>query len=152
MLSTITWNNPNGGSWSNTSNWSTSALPGPDDDVVIPALNNGAVVTHSDGGDTVNSINANGSVTVSGGNLNVTGDMTDAGALNLTGGMLTVHGSLLASSSVAISNATLAGATFSSVNTVSFINSSLVGVTVSTGTNIVSTLAFGVTNDLYSVT
>jgi hypothetical protein len=45
MLSTATWINPNGGDWSDKSNWSAEQLPGTYDDVVINVLNPGSVVT-----------------------------------------------------------------------------------------------------------
>ena len=42
MLATVTWMNPAGGDWDTPSNWSTFALPGPGDDVVVNTLNAGA--------------------------------------------------------------------------------------------------------------
>ncbi len=65
---TINWINLAGGNWATASNWSSSpALPGPGDDVVIPALNSGASVTHSTGTDTVNSVTASAAHYVVGG-------------------------------------------------------------------------------------
>jgi RHS repeat-associated protein len=37
MLSPVTWTDPNGGDWDEPSSWSTGQIPGPSDDVVIPA-------------------------------------------------------------------------------------------------------------------
>jgi hypothetical protein len=45
MLSTVTWINPNGADWNDASNWSTNQIPGPSDDVVIPALSSGDAVS-----------------------------------------------------------------------------------------------------------
>jgi hypothetical protein len=47
LLATVTWTNPAGGDWDTTGNWSTGALPGSADDVVIGTLNSGAGVTHA---------------------------------------------------------------------------------------------------------
>src|SRR5947209_3088691 len=40
------WINPAGGAWETASNWSTGALPGPADDVVISGLSAGATISH----------------------------------------------------------------------------------------------------------
>ncbi|HZV32985.1 MAG TPA: hypothetical protein VFB72_00280, partial [Verrucomicrobiae bacterium] len=54
LPTTVTWVGGTG-DWSVSSNWSTGALPGANDDVVIPA-GPAITVTHSTGSDTVNSI------------------------------------------------------------------------------------------------
>ena len=46
LLATVSWINPAGGDWSTASNWSTGALSGSGDDVVINSLNSGASLTH----------------------------------------------------------------------------------------------------------
>jgi hypothetical protein len=60
--------------------------PAPGDDVVIPT--SGAVVTHSTGTDTVNSITASAPFTLSGGTLTVAGNFSDSSAVTLSGGTL----------------------------------------------------------------
>ena len=66
---TVNWVGQSG-DWSVAANWSTGALPGPSDDVVIPA---GAsiIVTHSTGSDSVNSVVSYQPFTLSGGSLSV---------------------------------------------------------------------------------
>ncbi len=50
---------PAGGDWGVAGNWSSDKLPGPQDDVVINALNPGAIVTHSQNvTDTIHSLTA----------------------------------------------------------------------------------------------
>src|SRR5262252_913490 len=45
LPSVVNWINPGGGDWNTASNWSTGALPGASDDVVINHA--GITVTHS---------------------------------------------------------------------------------------------------------
>src|SRR4051794_7262549 len=45
LLATVTWMNPGGGDWDTSANWSTGALPGPSDDVIIDQ--SGITVIHS---------------------------------------------------------------------------------------------------------
>src|SRR3954463_16437049 len=65
------WTTPAGGDWSNPANWNQGHVPLSSEDVVIPSLNTGAVVTHSTGTDTINNLTVGGSLTLTGGSLTV---------------------------------------------------------------------------------
>jgi hypothetical protein len=58
--STVRWTNADGGVWSNPANWSTGAVPGPDDDVVIDMPADVYATTTT----AVNSITSQGNVIV----------------------------------------------------------------------------------------
>jgi hypothetical protein len=103
LLSTVTWVGPaTGGDWDTAANWSTNALPGSGDDVVIPA--NISITHTANNPDIVNSLSTNGgdAINVSGGSLainattNVTGNLTlsgsfqQLGAVNITSGTLDI--------------------------------------------------------------
>ncbi len=122
MLSTVTWINPAGGDWSTPGDWSSQALPGPNDDVVINDLNPGASVTHSQNvTDTIHSLTAAAPITLSEGELNLSGGTSTAGALSdtspfsLAGGILSLAdvqaGTVLTASSAAgtLNQVTLGG-------------------------------------------
>ena len=108
---TVTWVGPSG-DWSATANWSTGSLPGPSDEVVIPA---GAsiTVTHSTGTDAVNSIVCNQPFNLSGGSLSVANTFQIDTNLDLTGGKLleatvvTTNGGSLVVSSGTLDGVTL---------------------------------------------
>lgn len=87
----VSWTNPNGGDWDTAGNWSSGQVPGSQDDVTIPVLTAGAVVTHSRANsDSVNSITSSAPITLSAGTLAVTGNLqVSAGAaFTLQGGTL----------------------------------------------------------------
>ncbi len=110
---TVTWINPAGGDWDTPANWSTGAVPGAGDDVVINALNAGAGVTHSQRTtDTVNSITAAAPISISGfGTLSVTGSFSDSSAISLANGTL-ANATIAAGTSITVtSNSTLSGVT-----------------------------------------
>jgi RHS repeat-associated protein len=97
LLAPVTWTNPAGGDWSTPSDWSSKALPGPNDDVVINDLNPGASVTHSQNvTDTIHSLTAAAPITLSEGELNLSGGTSTPGALSdtspfsLAGGILSL--------------------------------------------------------------
>src|SRR5579884_3602341 len=73
LPSTVTWVASGGGDWGTAANWSPG-LPGPADDVVIPALS-GATITHSTGTDTVHSITSGSTIALTGGTLTVNGNL-----------------------------------------------------------------------------
>ncbi len=88
-LLTVTWTNLAGGDWDTKANWSSGAVPGSSDDVTIPALNAGAIVTHSQNTtDAVNSISAAAPITLSAGTLNVAAAFSDSSRITLAGGAL----------------------------------------------------------------
>ncbi len=75
----VSWTNLAGGDWDTASNWSGNAVPGAGDDVTIFYLNNGATITHNQATtDTVKSITATVSITITAGTLDVTGELNDA--------------------------------------------------------------------------
>ncbi len=89
LLSQVSWINAGGGDWDTPGNWSSRAVPGAGDDVVINSLNAGAVVTHSlNNTDTVSSITAAAPITLSGGTLSVAGAFSDSSTVSLSGGTL----------------------------------------------------------------
>ncbi len=87
LLLAVTWINPSGGDWDTPANWSTDALPGPGDDVMINTA--GITITHTANVvDTVKSLTNDAGVTLSGGSLIVSGQVQGAGSLTLAGGTL----------------------------------------------------------------
>ncbi len=109
LLSTVNWVNSAGGDWDTPGNWSTNALPGPTDSVVIdiPGQNN-FVVSHSvDSADAVLSVTSNDAINLTRGSLSLATDstLTNATATDVLsvggggftgagGGLLTVNGTL----------------------------------------------------------
>src|SRR5262245_35048753 len=89
LLATITWTNAAGGDWDTPGNWSTGALPGSADDVVIGTLNSGAGVTHAQNTTAaVRSVSASSPITLSQGTLQISGALSDSSPITLTGGTL----------------------------------------------------------------
>jgi hypothetical protein len=93
LPSAVFWTNSAGGSWSTPSNWSTGALPGPNDDVFIE-VGGSAVITHSSGNDSIRSLTSSNALTVSGGTLNLNTTSYIFNTLLLSGGTLTGRGDL----------------------------------------------------------
>ena len=93
LLATVQWINPAGGSWDVASNWSTDAVPGPADDVVINVSGASPTVTIGSNVESVHSITAADPLTISGGGLTVAANSTISGGLTMTGGSLTASGS-----------------------------------------------------------
>jgi hypothetical protein len=70
LLSTVSWINPSGGDWDTPSNWSSNAVPGANDAVVINLP--GAIVTHSANiADSVYSLTSQDALVLSGGSLSL---------------------------------------------------------------------------------
>src|SRR5437016_2996332 len=92
LLSSVTWVNPASGLWNVPGNWSTGALPGAADDVVISPANPNITITHSSGSDTIHSL-------------------TSSALVNLTGGTLTVSTTAQVTNTFTLSGGTLANAT-----------------------------------------
>jgi hypothetical protein len=96
LLSTVSWINPSGGDWDTPSNWSTGALPGPSDDVVIDTA--GITVTHSSSAaDSVSSLTiSSGDTTldISNGSLALATTSSVAGTVSLEGATLSTAGGL----------------------------------------------------------
>ncbi len=75
------------GDWDTATYWSTGALPGPNDDVVIGS-GPGITVTHSTGADSVNSILSQQAFVLSGGSLAVSTTFEASNTFTLSGGTL----------------------------------------------------------------
>ena len=89
LLATVQWINPAGGSWDVAGNWSTDAVPGPGDDVVINVSAATPTVTISSNVESVNSITADDPLVISGGGLTVAAPSEINGSFTLSGGTLT---------------------------------------------------------------
>jgi hypothetical protein len=114
---TYNWTNTAGGDWSNPANWDRGQLPGPYDNAVINVAGN-AVITHSQGNDTI-------------------ADLTSANPIQLTGGVLAVTGTVQVNNTFSLAGGTLRGATVLAGNggqgiTLSTTGGTLDGVTVDT--------------------
>src|ERR1017187_5075891 len=83
---TVTWVGGSG-DWNTATNWSTGLLPGTNDNVVIGA---GAsiTVTHSSGTHTVNSVQSQQAVVLSGGSLTASNSVQVNNTFTLAGGTL----------------------------------------------------------------
>ena len=84
---TVNWINSAGGARNLGSNWSTGNVPGPGDAAVINLAGNVTII-HSTGTDTIQSLQSNQAIVLSGGTLNVTGTLDDSISFTLTGGTL----------------------------------------------------------------
>ena len=133
---TIRFDNSAGtGLWQTATNWDTNVLPGPADDVCIPA---GSNVTLSSGTQSINTLfvesgatlsisagslslaaasQVDGGLTLSGGILTGAGSLTTNGALAWTGGQMTGTGATTANAGIAFS-----GASVKDINTGRVIN------------------------------
>jgi hypothetical protein len=94
LPSTVTWINPAGGDWDTPGNWSTGAVPGPNDDVVIDlAGQNNFTVTHSANvADSVNSLTSQDALVLFGGSLSLAATSTVNNTLTVSGATLTGAG------------------------------------------------------------
>jgi hypothetical protein len=92
--------------WSDANNWNTNVLPGAGDNVYI-SLSGGNTILYSSGNYSIASLNtsANNSLSITGGNLGISGAATLAGNVSLAGGTLTLSGLS------ALTNLTLASGT-----------------------------------------
>ena len=103
------------GDWNTVANWSTGALPGPNDDVVISPASSSITVTHSSGTHTVKTL-------------------TSQRAFQLTGGLLTVSNTVQVNNTFTLAGGVLVNATvLAATNGASFIvngSGTLDGVTV----------------------
>ncbi len=83
---TVSWVGGSG-DWTNAANWSTGALPGTNDDVVI-SVSSAITVTHSAGTHTVKSVKSQEAFVLSGGALKVTTTFLASNTVTLYGGSL----------------------------------------------------------------
>src|SRR5262249_29349500 len=105
---TVTWINPGGGDWDTPANWSTGAVPGPDDDAVIDIA--GITVTHATGAnDSAHSVASQASIILSSGSLSFAADSAIHGDLLVTNGTLGGAGSLTMDGVVTWSGGTMMG-------------------------------------------
>ena len=96
ILSTVYWNNPDGGNWDSGANWSTGQTPGQGDTAVINTAATAIITIQSGDNIQVQSImtGSTDTLSITGGALTVTaGDSTLSGSLSMTGGSLTASGS-----------------------------------------------------------
>jgi hypothetical protein len=89
VLSTVQWINSSSGYWDIASNWSTGQVPGSADNVVINQA--GVTITFLTGTDSINSINSQDPIVVSGGSLSVV-SASSLSSLTASGGKLSVAG------------------------------------------------------------
>src|SRR5262249_15205040 len=101
LLSLITWTGSGGdNNWDTPANWSSSAVPTVADDVVIDSSFSSITITHSaSSSDSVNSINSQAAIAITGGTLSIANSSMINNALivnaTLTGaGNLVVNGLL----------------------------------------------------------
>src|SRR5436305_1007430 len=83
---TVSWVGGSG-DWNSPSSWSTGAMPGPGDEVIINQPGD-VTVTHSSGEHTVKSIQSQESFVLSGGSLTITGTVQVNNSFRLSGGTL----------------------------------------------------------------
>jgi hypothetical protein len=102
---TVTWVGGSSGSWGTASNWSSGALPGAGDDVVIVP---GVTVTISGGANSVHSLNSQGSLILSSGSLAVAANST-VSALTISSGTLSINSVLTVPGTMNWSGGTLSG-------------------------------------------
>ncbi len=119
LLSNVSWSGQGDGTtWTDASNWSDDAVPGPSDNVTISKTGNPTIAIAS-GTQSVNSISSTDPISISGGSLSVAANSTLSGGLTMTGGSLTAGGSgvsLTVTGTTTVAGAILeaeAGATFS---------------------------------------
>jgi hypothetical protein len=110
LPSVVNWTNPAGGDWNTPGNWSTGALPGLGDDVVIGTVS--GTVTHSSGTHSVHSLSSASPFTLSGGALTLEAYSALNDAFTLSGGTLTSRGELDLNAAFTWSSGTLAGLGF----------------------------------------
>jgi hypothetical protein len=97
------------GDWNDPSNWSTDAVPGPQDDVLVN-LPLGATAIFGGGSDTISQLvtTGTGTLVATGGTLTVTGITEIGGSLDITGGTFVADGATTVNDLV-LSAGTLSG-------------------------------------------
>ena len=97
------------GDWDVSANWNCNpALPGPADDVTINPLS-AITVTHSQGSDSINSLNCGDALLFSGGALSIAGTSQLTGTLTINGGAINFNGTGGVAGTASLSGGTLAG-------------------------------------------
>ena len=108
LPSQVLWAADQDGSWDVPGNWSTGAVPGPGDDVVIGF--SGITVTHdSNVSDTINSLTSQANLSISAGSLSLSAASSISGGLSLSGGTLTGAGDVTVSGLLTWTGGTMAG-------------------------------------------
>lgn len=108
LPATVFWTNPDGGDWATPGNWSTGALPGSADDVVID-LPGPLTVTHSTGADVIRSLTSRDDVALTGGSLALAAPSLLGSALVVSGGTLTGGGDVTVDGMLTWTGGTLTG-------------------------------------------
>ena len=118
-MMTVDWISKTSGDWSVGTNWSTGAVPGTGDDVVIDVSGASPTITISSGTQSVLSLTDDDPLSITGGSLIVAANSTISGGLDMTGGSLEASGTgvvLTVTGTTTVSGASLyaeAGATLS---------------------------------------
>jgi hypothetical protein len=140
---TVSWIGGSG-DWNNTNNWSTGALPGTNDDVVLN-LGPSITVTHSSGTHVVHSIQGQQLFVLSGGSLTVSNSFQTDNTFTMSGGTLrgaqlqiTGGASLVVSGSATLDGVTLLSGTLDVGSTVNN-----VALTVTNGLGLNGTVLVG---------
>jgi len=123
----VTWTGGSG-DWDTTNNWSTGALPGPDDDVVIDRPGD-ITVTHSSGTHSVKSLLCQEAFVLSGGSLTVSNTVQVNNGFSLPGGTL-AGGTVLQGTNgqpITVTSGTLDGVSLAS--DVSLANNTILSIT-----------------------
>jgi hypothetical protein len=147
LLSTVDWINASGGDWAVGSNWSTGAVPGSGDDVVINVGGATPTITISSGNQSVRSVTVDDTLSITGGSLSISADSTISGGLTMSGGSLTASGSgvtLAVTGATTVTGASLYaqnGATLSLPNLSSYANANGSEPTYFEATGVGSSLA-----------
>jgi hypothetical protein len=110
LLATVTWDGGGGDfSWHNPLNWSTDALPGPGDDVVINVAGT-PTITHSQNVTTeVRSIRSNEFLAISGGVIRTATEFRAIGPVTMSGGAIGGAGNLVLNAALTWSGGLIGG-------------------------------------------
>src|SRR5262249_34502922 len=84
----VFWSSGIDGFWEDPTNWSTGAIPGPEDNVIIDVVPGDLTITHAMGADVIKSLVACERLEMAGGSLQVTGASQFHQDVTLSGGIL----------------------------------------------------------------
>ncbi len=106
----VSWTDGSG-DWSTATNWSSNpSLPGPADNVTINTAST-ITVTHSTGSDSINSLNCNNPLMLSGGALSIAGSCQISNALMINGATVNFNGAASAVTGAAVFSSGAIGGT-----------------------------------------
>jgi len=152
LLSLIAWTGSGGdNNWDTPANWSSDAVPSASDDVVIDNSFAGITITHSSSSsDSVNSINSQAAIDITGGTLSIAGASTSnnpSGASTINNGLtlastLTVSGDLTVNGSFTWSG----GSTLNGSGTIDAYG----GMTITGGSYVTQLIGVTINNHAYA--